>query len=267
MAQVPSGGVHMAPPRPCRLSPRTFRVPHGLAIYHLSQIDMFRTRFGVLAQDVQPSTEAGPRVPERVSALSACTRSGDRGSGQRMARSCAHRDQTRQGSNHFVDQIKCKSCGELLYKYTFAKVNDEMLLRCVRSKEYFDRLETTGSAQPRLAHPTGPSSSTQAPPPPCAASTEAPPPPLPASLSAEVIRKLTDAEVQQVIENERMKIRAEERSRLAKEIGQKGLIDMPTSSAGKQEQNTRISLVVDHRPQYHSDQQPPPEPDGGFELA
>ena len=183
-----------------------------------------------------------------------------------MARSCAHRDQTRQGSNHFIDQIKCRSCGELLFKYNFAKVNDQMLQQCVRSKEYVHRLETTGSAQPRLVHVTGHSSSTDdevsattrpTPPPPPSApgATKIP---LPASLSAEVIRKLTDAEVQQVIENERMKIRAEEHSRLAKEILQKGLIDTPTSSISQPEPDTRT------RPSKRQDvgQEPSPQDAG-----
>eukprot|EP00959_Pyramimonas_sp_CCMP1952_P457816 9475555-Pyramimonas_sp.AAC.2 len=181
-----------------------------------------------------------------------------------MARSCAHRDQTRQGSNNFIDQIKCRGCGELLYKYNFAKVNDQMLLQCVRSRQYFDRLETTGSAQPGQAHPTGPSSATEdevsattrpSPPPPPGAPGAMVIPPRPTSLSAEVIRKLTDAEVEQIIENERMKIREEERSRLIKAIR------MPTSSVSQQEPGTVITMVVDERSFV---QQPPPEPDGGF---
>ena len=212
----------------------------GIAVYPRSMRSV--PGVAVLAQDVKQSRSQR----ERARPIGAAD--------PRMARPCAHRDQTRQGSNHFIDQIKCRGCGELLYKYNFAKVNDQMLLQCVRSRQYFDRLQTTGSAQPRLVHPTGPSSSTEdevsattrpSPPPPPGApgATRIP---LPASLSAEVIRKLTDAEVEQIIENERMQIRAEERSRLATEIRQKGLIDMPTSSVM---------------------QQPPPEPDGGFELA
>ncbi|CAK0869336.1 unnamed protein product, partial [Prorocentrum cordatum] len=158
------------------------------------------------------------------------------------------------GSNNFIDQIKCRGCGELLYKYNFAKVNDQMLLQCVRSRQYFDRLETTGSAQPGQAHPTGPSSATE----------------------DEVIRKLTDAEVEQIIENERMKIREEERSRLIKAIRMptssasstteairmpNEAIRMPTSSVSQQEPDTVITMVVDERSFV---QQPPPEPDGGF---
>ena len=181
-----------------------------------------------------------------------------------MARSCAHRDQTRQGSNHFIDQIKCRGCGELLYKYNFAKVNDQMLLQCVRSREYFDRLERSPGTL--RGHPTGPSDSTQdevsattwpSPPPPPGA-PGATRTPLPARLSAEVIRQLTDAEVQQVIE---------EHSRLAREILQKkGPIDMPTSSASQQEPDTRA------RPGNRKDvgQQPPPESvpvPGGFHVV
>eukprot|EP00959_Pyramimonas_sp_CCMP1952_P210942 4414231-Pyramimonas_sp.AAC.1 len=51
--------------------------------------------------------------------------------------------------------------------------------------------------------------------------------PVPSRLSSEVIRKLTDTEVQQIIENERQAIRSEEHAKLAKEIIQKGLIDTP----------------------------------------
>ena len=158
-----------------------------------------------------------------------------------MARSCAHRDQTRQGSNNFIDQIKCRSCGELLHKYNFSKVNDQMLLQWVRSRECFGRLETTGTALARPGTVTSHYSSTDEEAPATTGPPPSPPPsapgakkiPLPTRLSAEVIRKLTDSEVQQIIENERMAIRAEEHARLAKEIFQKGLIDMPTSSGGQ----------------------------------
>ncbi|CAK0825145.1 unnamed protein product, partial [Prorocentrum cordatum] len=148
---------------------------------------------------------------------------------------CAHRDQTRQGSNHFVDQIKCRNCGELLFKYHFAKTSDQMLLQCVRSRQYINRLETTGTAQPAAPMMNQSSSSDSEATTTTTAPTSMPPPSppgatkkLPERLSAEVIRKLTDTEAQQIIESERIKIRQEEQQRLAKEILQKGLIDTPT---------------------------------------
>ncbi|CAK0794151.1 unnamed protein product [Prorocentrum cordatum] len=148
---------------------------------------------------------------------------------------CAHLDQMRQGSNLAVDLIQCKSCGEILFKHHFAKTSDQMLLQCVRSRQYIHRLETTGTAQPVAPRMNQSSSSDSE----ATATTTAPtsmPPPsppgatkkLPERLSAEVIRKLTDTEVQQIIESERIKIRQEEQQRLAKEILQKGLIDTPT---------------------------------------
>ncbi|CAK0855319.1 unnamed protein product [Prorocentrum cordatum] len=140
-----------------------------------------------------------------------------------------------EGSNLVVDLIMCRNCGELLFKYHFAKTSDQMLLQCVRSRQYIHRLETTGTAQP-VAPMMNQSSSSDSE---ATATTTAPapmPPPsppgatkkLPERLSAEAIRKLTDTEVQQIIESERIKIRQEEQQRLAKEILQKGLIDTPT---------------------------------------
>ncbi|CAK0841212.1 unnamed protein product [Prorocentrum cordatum] len=148
---------------------------------------------------------------------------------------CAHLDQMRQGSNLVVDLIQCRSCGEILFKHHFAKTSDQMLLQCVRSRQYIHRLETTGTAQPVAPRMNQSSSSDSE----ATATTTAPtsmPPPsppgatkkLPERLSAEVIRKLTDTEVQQIIESERIQIRQEEQQRLAKEILQQGLIDTPT---------------------------------------
>ncbi|CAK0814932.1 unnamed protein product, partial [Prorocentrum cordatum] len=148
---------------------------------------------------------------------------------------CAHRDQTRQGSNHFVDLIKCRDCGEILFKHHFAKTSDQMLLQCVRSIQCINRLETTGTAQPASPMVNQSSSSDSEAMTATTAPTSRPPPSppgapkkLPERLSAEVIRKLTDTEVQQIIESERIKIRLEEQQRLAQEILQKGLIDTPT---------------------------------------
>ncbi|CAK0860929.1 unnamed protein product, partial [Prorocentrum cordatum] len=148
---------------------------------------------------------------------------------------CAHRDQTRQGSNHFVDLIKCRDCGEVLFKHHFTKTSDQMLFQRVRSRQYINRLETTGAAQPASPMANQSSSSDSEAMTATTAPTSRPPPTppgapkkLPERLSAEVIRKLTDTEVQQIIESERIKVRLEEQQRLAQEILQKGLIDTPT---------------------------------------
>ena len=146
-----------------------------------------------------------------------------------------------------MDLIKCRDCGELLFKYHFAKTSDQMLLQCVRPRQYINRLETTGTAQPASPMVNQSSSSDSEAMTATTAPTSRPPPTppgapkkLPERLSAEVIRKLTDTEVQQIIESERIKIRLEEQRRLAQEILQKGLIDTPTDQP-EEDDRTRPS--------------------------
>jgi len=155
-----------------------------------------------------------------------------------MAKQCGHRNQTRQGTNAYLDQIKCKDCGEILFKYVVNRVQDGHISLCTKSRENFKRLEATGQTQavPRPSrNPEWNSSSSEVesehP------TTGVPTPtsgrPLPSRLSSEVIRKLSDAEVQQIIENERQTIRHEEQTKLAKEIIQRGLVEVPTPKPEK----------------------------------
>ena len=153
-----------------------------------------------------------------------------------MARQCGHRNQTREGTNASLDQIKCKDCGEILFKYMLNRVQDGQISLCIKSRENFMRLEATGQTQavPRPScNPEWNSSSSEAETE--KSTTGAPTPtsdkPLPSRLSSEVIRKLSDAEVQQIIENERQTIRHEEQTKLAKEIIQRGLVEAPTPKA------------------------------------
>jgi hypothetical protein len=123
-----------------------------------------------------------------------------------------------------VDQTKCRDCGEILFKSIFAKPQDEQLSLCTKSREHFQRLEATGHAQPRVRPSCNPdmnyTDSTSESEPTTTRSTPQPTSsrPLPSRLSSEVIRALSDTDVQMIIENERNAIRQEEQTRLAKEI-------------------------------------------------
>ncbi|CAK0882620.1 unnamed protein product [Prorocentrum cordatum] len=112
-----------------------------------------------------------------------------------------------KGTNAHVDQIKCRDCEEILFKYIFAKPQDEQLSLCTKSREHFQRR------------------------------------PLPSRLSSEVIRTLSDTEVQMIIENERNAIRQEEQTRLAKEIIEKGLIQ--TSASSKPDVKIKVEEMID----------------------
>ena len=77
-------------------------------------------------------------------------------SGQLTARPCRHHYHTRQGTNASMEQIKCKDCGDIIFKYLFTRARDDQIRPCNRSREHFWRLESTSSARPPPAPPPGP---------------------------------------------------------------------------------------------------------------